>query len=62
MLRYFSIIFLFILTSNSNAEIKNKITKENKDNFDSKIENFTNELISKIFFSSLLSLDEESKR
>ena len=30
------------------TEIKNKITKENKDNFDSKIENFTNELISKI--------------
>ena len=40
MLRYFSIIFLFILTSNSNAEIKNKIIEnlKNTNNLDFKFE------------------------
>jgi outer membrane lipoprotein-sorting protein len=40
MLRYFSIFFLIILTSNSNAEIKDKIIKnlKNIDNLDFKFE------------------------
>ena len=40
MLRYFSIIFLFILTSNSSAEIKNKIIEnlKNTNNLDFKFE------------------------
>jgi outer membrane lipoprotein-sorting protein len=40
MLRYFSIIFLLILTSNSNAEIKNKIIEnlKNTNNLDFKFE------------------------
>ena len=56
MLRYFLIFFLFVITSISNAEIKDKILQNLKDtkNFDFKFEQNINRKIGSIIISACI--------